>query len=240
MNAFVDAFGWLLDGENWSGGQGLGTRLVEHIGISALTLLVATLAAVPLGLWLGHLGRGQVVAINLGNVGRAVPTLAVLVLFAFLPAPLGANTFSFVLALSLFALPPLLTNTYVGVREVDRDVVDAARGLGMSGWEVLTKVELPLAAPLVFTGLRLAGVQIVATATVIGLVSGGALGRTISSGFTRGDQPQVIGGAILVTLLALLTEYLLGRLERLAQRRSSGSQAQQAPAGMPGAQTAAA
>lgn len=222
MNAFLEAFGYLLDGSHWGGGSGLTTRLVEHIGLSALTLLAATLVAVPVGLWLGHLGRGEVLAINLGNVGRAVPTLAVLVLFAFLPPPLGTTTFSFVLALGLFALPPLLTNTYVGVREVDRSAVDAARGLGMSGWQVLTKVELPLAAPLVFTGLRLAGVQIVATTTVIGIVSGGGLGRVINTGFTRGDQAQVLGGAILVTLLALLTEFVLGRVERLSRRRSGG------------------
>jgi osmoprotectant transport system permease protein len=141
------------------------------------------------------------------------------VLFVMLPDPLGVNTFSFVLALALFALPPLLTNTYVGMREVDRGIVDAARGVGMSGWQVVMRVELPLAAPLLMTGVRLAAVQVVATATVLGLVGGGALGRIIASGFANQDQGRILGSAIIVTLLALATEGVFELLERRVRRR---------------------
>lgn len=214
-----DLVTYLSDPESWAGTPGLLNRLIEHIGISALALLAATVVAVPLAVWLGHVGRGGVLAVNIGNAARAVPTFALLVLFVMLPDPLGVNTFSFVLALALFALPPLLTNTYVGMREVDRGVVDAARGVGMSGWQVVTKVELPLATPLLMTGVRLAAVQVVATATVLGLVGGGALGRIISSGFSNQDQGKILGSAIIVTLLALATEGLFAALEHRVRRR---------------------
>jgi osmoprotectant transport system permease protein len=214
-----DMIAYLTDPESWAGTPGLGNRLVEHIGISALALLVATVVAVPLAVWLGHVGRGGVLAVNIGNAARAVPTFALLVLFVMLPDPLGVNTFSFVLALALFALPPLLTNTYVGMREVDRGVVDAARGVGMSGRQVVARVELPLAAPLLMTGVRLAAVQVVATATVLGLVGGGALGRIIASGFANQDQGRILGSAVVVTLLALLTEGAFALLERRVRRR---------------------
>ena len=214
-----DLVRYLSDPESWSGTPGLLNRLVEHIGISALALLAATVVAVPLAVWLGHVGRGGVLAVNAGNAARAVPTFALLVLFVMLPDPLGVNTFSFVLALALFALPPLLTNTYVGMREVDRGVVDAARGVGMSGWQVVAKVELPLATPLLMTGVRLAAVQVVATATVLGLVGGGALGRIISSGFSNQDQGKILGSAIVVTLLALATEGAFAALEHRVRRR---------------------
>ena len=215
----ADAWAYLTDGASWSGPGGLTARFVEHVGISALSLLVATVVAVPLALWLGHIGRGGVLALNIGNVGRAVPTFAVLVLLAISPPPFGANLLSAVLALSAFALPPLLTNTYVGVREVDRATVEAARGLGMSGRQVLWKVELPLATPLLLAGLRLAAVQIVATATVLGLVGGGALGRIINSGFVNGDTGKVIGSGLVVTLLALAVELGMAVVEKFAGGR---------------------
>ena len=214
-----DLVEYLADPASWSGDGGLLARTGEHLWIAFLALLAAVLVAVPLSLWLGHIGRGGVLAVNAGNAARAVPSYAVLVIFVLLPDPLGANTFSFVLALALFSLPPLLTNTYVGVREVDRDVVDAARGVGMSGWQVLTRVEVPLALPLVMTGLRLAAVQVVATTTVIGLVGGGALGRLINSGFANSDQGQVMGAALVVTVLALVTEGIFELLERSVRRR---------------------
>lgn len=213
---------YLTDPESWSGTGGLANRLVEHVGISALALLLATLVAVPAGLWLGHTGRGGFVALNIGGVGRAVPTFALLVIFVLLPQPFGANLLSFVIALALFTVPPLLTNTWTGIREADRAAVDAGRGLGMSGGQLLRRVELPLARPLVLSGLRLAAVQVVATTTVIGLVGGGSLGRVINQGFVRQDQPQVVVGAVLVAALALLTEVGLGAVERRASRRRSG------------------
>lgn len=225
-----EVLAYLTDGESWSGTSGLANRIFEHVLISGLALAAAFLVAVPLAVWLGHVGRGGVLAVNAGNAARAVPTFALLVLFVMLPDPLGANTFSFVLALGLFALPPLLTNTYVGMREVDNDVVDAARGVGMSGWQVVRRVELPLATPLIATGVRLAAVQVVATATVLGLVGGGAVGRIIATGFATQDQGQIIGAALIVTLLALLTEGLFELLERRIGRRVRSTRGPEAAA----------
>jgi len=213
-----DLFGYLSDGKNWSGSGGLLARLGEHVQISVLALLVALVFAVPLALWLGHIGKGGVLAVNAGNAARAVPSYALLVIFVMLPDPLGSNTFSFVLALALFSLPPLLTNTYVGVREVDAGVVDAAKGVGMSGWQVLRRVELPLALPLIMTGVRLAAVQVVATTTVIGLVGGGGLGRLINAGYVGQDQGKILGSALIVTVLALTTEVFFELLERRGRR----------------------
>ncbi len=215
-----EVIAYLTDPESWAGTSGLLNRLVEHVVISGLALVAAFLVAVPLAVWLGHIGRGGVIAVNAGNAARAVPTFALLVLFVMLPDPLGANTFSFVLALGLFALPPLLTNTYVGMREVDGDVVDAARGVGMSGWQVVKRIELPLAVPLIATGVRLAAVQVVATATVLGLVGGGAIGRVIAAGFAGQNQGQIIGSALVVTLLALGTEGVFELVERRLSRRA--------------------
>jgi osmoprotectant transport system permease protein len=210
----TDTIAWLSDGANWVGPDGAGGLLEDHLRLSAISLLVAAVLVVPLGLWLGHLGRGGAVALNIGNVGRAVPTLAVLVLLALAPPPFGNDDLSVVTSLVLFAVPPVLTNTYVGVREVDRAAVDAARGMGMSGWQVLRTVELPLAAPLVVQGLRLAGVQVIATATIAALAGGGGLGRLITEGFNRQDQPQLIAGAVLVAALALVVEGLFELLQR--------------------------
>jgi osmoprotectant transport system permease protein len=210
----TDTVAWLSDGANWAGPDGAAGLLLQHLRLSALSLLIAGVLVVPLGLWLGHVGRGGAVALNVGNVGRAVPTLAVLVLLALAPPPFGIGDLSIVTALVLFAIPPVLTNTYVGVREVDRAAVDAARGMGMSGWQVLRGVELPLAAPLVVQGLRLAGVQVIATATIAALAGGGGLGKLITEGFNRQDQPQLIAGAVLVAALALVVEGLFELLQR--------------------------
>jgi osmoprotectant transport system permease protein len=212
VGALVDGIQWLFDPENWQGGSGIPARLFEHLGYTLAAMVIACAIAIPVGLWLGHLGKGGSLAINISNVGRAVPTLAVLVLL-FL-SPLGRSPWSTILALVLFAIPPILTNTYVGMREVDRDAVDAARGMGMSGGQLLGKVELPLAMPLLMNGVRLAAVQVIATATIAALVAGGGLGRIITSGFGRQDLPQVIGGAILVALLALAVELFMEWLQR--------------------------
>ncbi|WP_299038219.1 ABC transporter permease [uncultured Pseudokineococcus sp.] len=211
---------YLLDPATWTREDGLVDRLVEHVGISALALLVAAVVAIPVGLWLGHVGRGGFVALNIGGIGRAVPTYALLVLLVLMPAPFGANVPSFTVALALFTIPPLLTNTWTGVREADPAAVDAGRGLGMSGWQLLWRVELPMAMPLLLSGLRLAAVQVVATTTVVGLVGGGALGRVINTGFVSQDTRLVIAGAGLVALLALATEVGLGAVERRSGRRS--------------------
>lgn len=223
MNAFAGAFTWLSDPEHWQGPGGIPTRLLEHLGLSAAALGIACALAVPLALWLGHLGRGGPVAMNLANIGRAVPTFAVLVLLAI--GPLGFGPQSTITALVLFAVPPILTNGYVGMREVDRDVVEAARGLGYSPLQIVRTVELPLAVPLLLNGIRLAAVQVIATATIAALVAGGGLGNIILLGFGTQDQSAVIAGALLVAAFALATELLfvaLGRVvDPVARRRAA-------------------
>jgi osmoprotectant transport system permease protein len=223
MNWLADALAWLANSQHWQGDEGVTHRLIEHIGLSAAALAIACVLALPPALWLGHLHRGGAVALNVSNLGRAIPTYAVLSLLILLPAPFGFSSRSILAALVLFAIPPILTNTYVGVSEVDREVVDAARGMGMSGWQVLRLVELPLAVPLLMAGVRLAAVQVVATATIAALVAGGGLGRIITAGFARQDQAQLVAGAIVVGLLAVavegLMEFVTRRLDPRARQR---------------------
>lgn len=212
MNGFIDGFGWLFDSTNWSGPTGVTTRLVEHLWLTGLSMVIACAVALPIGLWLGHLGRGGTLAINVSNVGRAVPTFAILAILYM--TPLGLSIWTTVIALVLFAIPPILTNTYVGMREVDRDAVEAARGMGMDGGQLLRGVELPLAIPLIMAGVRLATVQVVATATLAAVISGPGLGRIITSGFGTRDVPKIMGGAIIIGLLALIIEGLMAWLQR--------------------------
>jgi osmoprotectant transport system permease protein len=211
MDVLLDAFGWLADPDNWSGPAGIPARMLEHVQVSLIAVVIAAAIALPVALWLGHIGRGGTLAINVSNVGRAVPTFAVLVLL-FLA--MGRTIWVTIIALVLFALPPILTNAYVGMREVDRDAVDAARGMGMGPLQLLRKVELPLAVPMVMNGLRLATVQVVATATIAALVAGPGLGRIITAGFGRQDLPQMVAGAILVATLALAVEGVMEVLQR--------------------------
>lgn len=219
MGILTDAWAWLTTGANWSGEGGVWQRLAEHTYVSGIALLVACAVALPLGMWLGHLGKGGAAAVNLSNVGRAIPVFAVLALFMVSPLR-NAGHVPTVIALVLFAVPPLLTNAYVGMREVDRAVVEAARGMGMSGGQVFRRVELPLARPLVMTGVRSAAVQVVATATIAAMVGQGGLGRIITAGFNTYNTPQVVAGALLVALLALLVEAALVGADRLLGRRA--------------------
>ncbi|GAA1909020.1 hypothetical protein GCM10009837_36480 [Streptomyces durmitorensis] len=208
MNAITGAYDWLTTGANWQGEKGVWHRLAEHLYFSGVCLAVACLIALPIALYLGHIGKGGALAVNISNVGRAVPTLAVLVLLTL--TPLGEHgDVPTLIALVLFAVPPLLTNAYIGMREVDRAVVEAARGMGMSGRQLFARVELPLAYPLIMTGVRSAGVQVVATATLAAMAGEGGLGRIITAGFNLQNTPQVVAGALLVALLALFVEVVL-------------------------------
>jgi len=221
MEAFGAAIGWLLDGSNWTGTDGLTQQLVEQVLLTLTSLAIAAAVALPLALWLGHVGRGGALAVNVSNIGRAVPTFAVLILLSVGPlgtdrlGPYGRAGLATLVALMLFALPPIITNAYVGMREVDREVVEAARGMGMSGGRLFRRVELPLALPLNVNGLRLALVQVWATATIAALVAGPGLGNTITLGFRNNDSDRVIGGAIVVALIAVVLE----GLAELAERR---------------------
>ncbi|MFE4611895.1 ABC transporter permease [Streptomyces niveus] len=217
MNTLSDAWSWLTSGSHWSGADGIGNRLGEHLFLTAVCLLISCALALPVALVLGHLGKGGALAVSISNVGRAVPTFAVLVLLLLTPiGPYG--DWPTIIALVLFAMPPLLTNAYVGIRGVDADVVRAARGMGMTGGQLLTRVELPLAAPLILTGVRIAAVQLVATATIAALVGGGGLGRIITAGFNLASTPMVVAGAVLVAVFALLVEALFEVVRRLAPR----------------------
>jgi osmoprotectant transport system permease protein len=212
----VQTVQWLTDPANWQGPSGIGARLVEHLVLSGVSLAIACVVALPVGLWLGHVGRGQLVVINVANAGRAVPTYALLVLLAI--GPLGLGAVSTVVALVLFAIPPILTNAYAGVRGVDPEVVDAARGMGLAGGQVLRRVELPLAVPLIVTGVRLSAVQVIATATIAALVAGGGLGRIITAGFATQNIPELLAGALLVAAFALLVEGGFGLAVRRVRR----------------------
>ena len=207
MNLLGEAFAYLNDPFNWVRPSGILDLLGEHLRISALAVLAAMVVALPVGVLLGHVGRGGAFTVALSNVSRAVPTLALLTVFAV--TPIGFGPTATTIALGVFAVPPILTNTYVGFRGVDRDVVEAARAMGFSEREVALKVELPLAAPLLMTGVRTAAVQVVATATLAALVAGGGLGRIITLGFRQQDYGAVLAGAILVAALAVLTEVVL-------------------------------
>ncbi|MFE3824962.1 ABC transporter permease [Streptomyces sp. NPDC059092] len=214
MGFLGDAWSWLTTGANWSGDGGVWQRLEEHIVVSGVSMALACAIALPLALFLGHIGKGGALAINISNVGRAVPVFAVLALFMVSPLR-NSGSVPTIIALVLFAVPPLLTNAYVGMRGVDPAVVEAARGMGMSGRQVFLRVELPLAYPMIMTGLRSAAVQVVATATIAAMVGQGGLGRIITAGFNTYDTGQVVAGALLVALLALLVEGVLVALDRV-------------------------
>ncbi|MEU2587535.1 ABC transporter permease subunit [Streptomyces avermitilis] len=222
MNTLTGAWDWLTDPANWAGADGIWHRLAQHLVLTVVCLVISCLIALPVALVLGHLGKGGALAVNLSNVGRAVPTFAVLVLL--LLTPLGRwGEGPTVVALVLFAVPPLLTNAYVGMREVDRSVVRAAWGMGMTGRQMLFRVELPLALPLVMNGVRIAAVQLVATATIAALAGGGGLGRIITAGFNLASTPQVVAGAVLVAVFALIVEGVFEVAERLAPHWARGS-----------------
>lgn len=210
-----DTWSWLTTAAHWSGENGVWHRLGEHLFLTVVSLVISCAVALPVALLLGHLGKGGALAVNVSNAGRAVPTFAVLVLL--LLSPIGSyGDWPTIIALVLFAVPPLLTNAYVGIRGVDADVVRAARGMGMTGGQTLARVELPLALPLILTGVRIAAVQLVATATVAALAGGGGLGRIITAGFNLASTPQVVAGACLVAVLALLVEGVFEAVRRLA------------------------
>ncbi len=203
---------WLTTAAHWHGADGIVVRTIQHVELSAVALGIATVLALPVALWLGHIKRWGFLAVNVTNIGRAVPTFAVLTVLGL--TSLGVTSKSVVLALVLFGMPPILTNAYVGIRDVDPGTVEAARGMGMTGFQQLRRVELPLAVPLVLNGIRLAAVQIVATMTIAALVSGPGLGRIINEGFATQNRPEMEGGALLVVVLALAIELLFALLQR--------------------------
>jgi osmoprotectant transport system permease protein len=223
VNEFV---AWITDPASWQGETGIPFRMLEHVGISAVSILTATLIALPIGLWIGHTGKGAMAAINIANIGRAVPSYAVIVMI--LPISLavspqyGLDLIPTFVAMVLLAIPPILVNAYAGLQAVDRDLIEAGRGMGLRESQVLRNLELPLAAPVIIGGFRTATLNVIATATIGAVVGFGGLGRYILDGRLMGISGlgELIGGALLVTGLAIGVDLLLSLVQRKAARRA--------------------
>ena len=215
---------FFTDPANWSGDTGILNRLLEHLAIALLAVLVAAAIALPLGFYIGHTGRLQLLGINIANIGRAIPSYAMMVML--LPvmlglAPvlgydprLGLRFFPIFLAMVLLAIPPILVAAYAGLQEVDRDLTESSRGMGLTERQILTGVELPLALPVLVGGFRVALLQVIATATIGAYLAGGGLGRYIIDGIARRDDGMLYGGVVLVAVLAIGADVLLSWLQR--------------------------
>lgn len=212
MNPLQAAWQWLIQAQQWHGPDGIPVRLAEHLQYTGLALGLAALIALPVGLLIGHTGRGGFIAVSLANFGRALPTLGLVVL-AFVDT--NGSFASVLIALAALAVPPILVDTYEGVLGVDPDLKDAARGMGMTGPQILVRAEIPVAMPLILLGLRTAAIQVVATATIAAYVGFGGLGRYIIDGLARQDYAMVAGGAVMVVALALAVQTLFVGIRRL-------------------------
>lgn len=230
-----DLWTYLTNGENWSGKSGLRANVLDHLTYSFIAIAVAVVLAVPLGLWIGHTGKGSTLVVGTVNASRALPTFGLMVLLYILIAPnfTGRTNLPYIipveLVLLLLAIPPLLSNTYAGVQSVDPAIRDAAEGMGMTGGQVLLRVELPNALPLMMSGLRAATLQVIATATIGAYIGLGGLGAPIYEGTQQGpfqDNPdshtatgQLLSGALLVAALALLLDLVLATIQRYSTSR---------------------
>ena len=210
----ADYFDFLFNADNWAWGNvyGFPHRLLEHLQYSAIALAIAFVIAFPIGLLIGHTNRGSFVAINIGNAGRALPTLGVLMLVLVL---VGTGLVPVIVALVILAIPPILTTTYAGIRSVSGATVDAARGQGMREWQIVTSVEVPNALPIIFGGFRNATLQVISTATIAAYVGLGGLGRYLFDGLALQDYPRIVAGSVLVALMAVIVDLLIGLVQRL-------------------------
>lgn len=230
MRTLLDTWDYLTSSASWTGSGGMLELLLQQLLLTFTALLMAAVVGLPIALWLGHLGRAGFLAINVSNVGRAVPTFALLALLVTLDfpgraelGPYGRAGLATLIALALFALPPIITNSFVAVREVPADVRESARGMGMTGRQLFFRVELPIALPLVVSGLRLALVQVWATATIAALVAGPGLGRVITDGFFRTNYGKGIAGAVVVAAVALVLEIGAALAQRAVTPPGPGS-----------------
>lgn len=208
LTALVD---WLTAASQWNGPDGIPARVLQHLYYSGLALLLAAVIAVPLGLYTGHTGRGGFLAINSGNATRSLPTIGLVILIVTM---FGLGLTPVIVPLIVLAIPPILVNTYAGVRQVGGELRDAAQGMGMTGRQALFGVEVPVALPLILLGLRTAAIQIVSTATIAAYVGLGGLGRFIFDGLARREYEVMVGGAALAALLAVLVEVLFVLAQR--------------------------
>ncbi len=227
MEGIMNVWEWLTDPAHWQGPNGIPVRTLQHLYISGAAMVIAIVLAFPVGMIIGHFKRFGGFVTNLGNVGRAIPTFALLIIFASTDL-IGVGDLAAILALAIFAIPPLLTNTYVGVRDVDANVSEGAKGMGMTDSQVIGRVELPTALPMIGAGLRTTTVQVVATATLAALVGGGGLGRYVVDGFALQDVTLMMSGVILVSALSVGVEAILALIQRYLtprplRSRESGS-----------------
>ena len=216
MSFLADVVDWFTTGAHWHGPNGVPVRVGEHVVLSLVAIAIACAIALPTGIALGHRRRGGALAAAVANTGRAVPSFALLVLALKI---FGLGTTPTYIALVVLAVPPMFVNAYVGVAEVETELRDAARGMGMTGWQALRRVELPLALPLVMAGVRTGAVQVVATATLAAFIGEGGLGRYIVDGRAVQDNVTVFAGALVVALLSVLTELGLGAVQRAVTPR---------------------
>lgn len=228
MTLFLEAFAWLIDPANLSGPSGVLPRLGQHLAITAFVVAIAGAVAIPLGILVGHTGRGRTAVVMVTSGARAIPTLGLLTLLGLM---LGIGLNAPIIALVVLAVPSLLAGAYAGVESIPAGVVDAAKAMGMSKWQVITRVQVPLGAPVIVGGIRAATLQVVATATLAAYTADFGLGRFIFAGLKTGDYAQMLAGSILVTALALVLEILLAVWQRRAQARSAPTQTVQETTG---------
>jgi len=221
VNLVTATVAWLTNPAQWAGQFGIPNRLLEHVVIATISLTIALLIALPAGLAIGHTGRGAAIAAGLANLGRSLPSLAVIAIAipvtVHVDPVLGGTALPTLVAMVVLAIPPILVNAYTGIAEVDRDLIEAGRGMGMLERQILTGIELPVALPVVLGGIRSAAVQIVATATLGAIFGWGGLGRFLVDGIAQQNDGEVFGGVLLVGTLAIGTEVAIGLLERLAR-----------------------
>jgi osmoprotectant transport system permease protein len=212
MNLIEQALAFLTDPMNWTGTTGIPQRMLEHLGYTALTMAIALIIAVPLGLWVGHTGRGSGVVVGITGALRSLPTLGLLTLFTLL---MGLGLLPPVLALVLLAIPPILSGTYSGVASVSPALVDGARAMGMTERQTLTRVEIPVALPVILGGIRNAALQVLATVTIVAYINLGGLGRYLIDGLAVRDYSRMLASVVLVAVLALAADGILALIQRL-------------------------
>ena len=218
MELLGEVVAWFADPGSWTGRSGILPRLAEHLWISGGSLAASLAIGLPLGLFIGHTDRWATAVVAIANIGRAVPSLGFmgLAFLLLLPLGLGVGPLPAIAALTALGIPPIVVNAYAGLRGVDADLLESARGMGMREGEVLRRVEIPIALPIILAGVRTSAVQIVATATLATVVGGGALGELILIGFNIRDQAQIVGAALLVALLSIGTELVFAAIQRSA------------------------
>jgi osmoprotectant transport system permease protein len=208
---FAEIVRWFGTGAHWSGPDGIPAQIGTHLVYSVVATVIAAIIGLPIGLLIGHTGKGAFLAINLSGFGRALPSFGVVILAFQLS---GLSLVPIYLALVLLAVPVIVTNTYAGMAAVDHDVRDAARGVGLTGWQVLWQVEVPLAFPLILAGVRIATIQVVATATIAAYLGFGGLGRYVFDGLAQRDLAQALAGSVLLAVLAIVLDQALRAIQR--------------------------